>query len=78
MDVPLGSMSFEEFQNILSFEIDSIISDIEKKHNLKALFKCQEDFNQISNEKISYENLKNYEKMLQQNMYLENDALQPT
>lgn len=39
MEVPLGSMSFEEFQNILGFEIDSIVSDIEKQHHLKGLFK---------------------------------------
>lgn len=42
MDVPLGSMSFEEFQNILGFEVDSIVSEVEKKHQLKGLYKNEE------------------------------------
>lgn len=62
MEVPLGSMSFEEFQNILGFEIDSIVSDIEKQHHLKGLFKNEEKFKENSSEEISYENLKKYEK----------------
>lgn len=55
-------MSFEEFQNILGFEIDSIVSDIEKQHHLKGLFKNEEKFKENSSEEISYENLKKYEK----------------
>lgn len=74
----MGSMSFEEFQNILSFEIESIVSEVEKKHHLKGLFKNEESLKENSNEKISYENLKIYEKILQQNMYLEKEALQPS
>lgn len=62
MDVPLGSMSFEEFQNILGFEVDSIVSEVEKKHQLKGLFKNEEIYQGNANEEISYENLKKYEK----------------
>lgn len=62
MDVPLGSMSFEEFQNILGFEVDSIVSEVEKKHQLKGLYKNEEIYQGNANEEISYDNLKKYEK----------------
>ncbi len=66
----MGTMRFEDFQDIISSEMSVLISDLEKQQSLKVVLNSENQLEFLKEKEINFEFLQSIEKKLEENSFL--------